>query len=498
MFNTVLIANRGEIALRVIRTCRDMGIRTVAVYSDVDQNALHVINADQAVHIGPAPPSESYLNVEKLMDACKATGAEALHPGYGFLSEQAVLARACADAGVTFIGPPPEAMELLGSKTASRAMMVDHGVPVAPGVAGQDWTPDSLVAAANELGFPVLLKASAGGGGKGMRAVESADSLQADYEAAVREAESAFGDGTVYLEKLLHSPRHIEFQILADTHGNCIHLGERECSIQRRHQKIIEETPSTVVDEDLRERMGAVAVNAAQAAGYTNAGTVEFLLDADGKFYFLEMNARLQVEHPITEMVTGVDLVRQQVLVAAGEQLTLTQDDVAARGHAIECRVYAEDPAQQFMPSPGKILALHEPRGPGIRCDSGVYSGCTVPMEYDPILAKLIAFGEDRETARLRMVNALKSYVVLGIHTPIPYLRDILEHPEFIAGNTPNDFLPQHFPEWTAPQTHALEALALAAMAARVKPAGAVRGVDGVAPGIPSPWQTLGEWRSYA
>lgn len=496
MFDSILIANRGEIALRVIRTCRDLGIKTIAVYSDADESALHVINADTAVHIGPAAPGESYLNIEKIIDACKQTGAQALHPGYGFLSEQPTLARACAEAGITFIGPGAEAMEILGSKTASRALMVEHGVPVTPGTKAEAWTPDSLKQAAEGIGYPLLLKASAGGGGKGMRTVLSAATLQADYEAAVREAESAFGDGTVYIEKLVEQPRHIEFQILADTRGNCIHLGERECSIQRRHQKIIEETPSTFVDPDLRRRMGEVAVNAALAAGYANAGTVEFLVDKHKNFYFLEMNARLQVEHPVTEMVTGLDIVKAQIQIAAGEPLHLTQEDIVPRGHAIECRIYAEDAEQQFMPSPGKILLLHEPRGPGIRVDSGVYSGYTVPLEYDPILAKLIAFGEDRETARRRMLSALKSYVVLGIKTPIAYLRDLLEHEDFVTGHTQTDFVPRNFGTWTSPRTLELEALALTAMAARVAPsAPAGRGAATDSADIPSPWETLGDWR---
>lgn len=494
MFESVLIANRGEIAVRVMRTCRALGITTIAVYSEVDADALHVAHADTAVCIGAAPPSESYLNIDRIMDACRQTGAQALHPGYGFLAEQPALARACADAGVAFVGPPPEAMEVLGSKIASRALMTSHGVPLMPGTSTEAWTPESLAAAAEDIGYPLLLKASAGGGGKGMRAVSGPDTLQASYEAAHREAAAAFGDGAIFIEKLLAKPRHIEFQILADHHGHCLHLGERECSIQRRYQKIIEETPSPFLDPELRARMGEVAVNAAQAAGYTNAGTVEFLVDEDRSFYFLEMNARLQVEHPVTEMVTGLDLVRHQLDIAAGEKLSLTQDQVHARGHAIQCRIYAEDPAQGFMPSPGRILALREPRGPGVRVDGGVYPGYTVPLEYDPILAKLIAYGEDRETARQRLLLALRDYAVLGIETSIPYLLAVLAHPEFIAGQTQTDFLPTHFADWKPDRGLEREALVAAALAARLAPTHSTGG-GREAPGIASPWETLGAWR---
>ncbi|MBK7974662.1 MAG: acetyl-CoA carboxylase biotin carboxylase subunit [Deltaproteobacteria bacterium] len=498
MIRKVLIANRGEIAVRIIRTCRELGLGTVAVYSDVDARALHVLEADEAVHLGAAAPAESYLNVAKLMDACRATGADALHPGYGFLSERPLIAEACSENGVTFIGPPPHAMQLLGSKTESRKLMMEHGVPVTPGTPAEDWTVPRLAAAAGKLGYPVLLKAAAGGGGKGMRVVFGPETIEADHAAAVREATSAFGDGTVYLEKMVMSPRHVEVQILADQHGRCIHLGERECSIQRRHQKIIEESPSVVVDEDLRNRMGEVAVRAAQAAGYTNAGTVEFLVDADRNFYFLEINARLQVEHPVTEAVTGIDLVKKQIEVAAGEPLGLTQSDVVRRGHAIEVRIYAEDPAHDFRPSPGKILAYEEPQGPGIRVDSGVYAGYTVPFEYDPILAKLIAFGDDRETARRRLVKALDRFTVLGIATPTAYLRDILNHPAFVAGELATDFLTKHFAAWKQPTAHELEAVVAAALAARSRPArAAATGSAAADPNVlgpDSPWNRLGAW----
>jgi len=493
-FERILIANRGEIAVRIMRTCRALGIETVAIYSDADARALHVLQADQAVHIGASTPAESYLNIEKIIAACQSSGASGLHPGYGFLSEQPALGRACREAGITFIGPTPEAQELLGSKTASRALMKSKGVSTTPGTEAQAWTPDSLAAAAAEIGFPLLLKAAAGGGGKGMRAVRAGEDLFVAFESAQREALSAFGDGSIFVEKLIEKPRHVEIQILADEHGNCIHLGERECSIQRRHQKVIEETPSVAVDAELRARMGEVAVAAALAAGYTSAGTVEFLLDAEGGFYFLEMNARLQVEHPVTEMVTGIDLVRAQIQIAAGEKLELTQEEVIPRGHAIEVRIYAEDPARDFMPSPGKILALAEPTGPGIRCDSGVYAGFEVPLDYDPILAKLIAFGENREVARRRMVSALESYVVLGIETPIAFLRDVLRHEAFISGETQTDFIPQHFANWQAEQTLGHEAVALVALAARLRANVVTTGTSSETVGPPSPWQTLGGW----
>ncbi len=496
MLKKILIANRGEIAVRIIRTCRALGIGTVAVYSDVDAKALHVQEADEAVALGAAAPAESYLNVAKLMDACRATGADALHPGYGFLSERPVLARACRETGVTFIGPPPDAMEVLGSKTESRKLMIARGVPVTPGTPAEDWTVPRLAAAAEKLGYPVLLKAAAGGGGKGMRVVFGPQTLEADHAAAVREALSAFGDGTVYLEKMVKSPRHVEVQILADQHGNCIHLGERECSIQRRHQKIVEESPSMIVDDELRARMGEVAVRAAQAAGYTNAGTVEFLVDPERNFYFLEINARLQVEHPVTELVTGLDLVQKQIEIAAGEPLGLTQADVVRRGHAIEVRIYAEDPAHDFRPSPGTLLAYEEPRGPGIRVDSGVYAGYTVPLEYDPILAKLIAFGDDRESARRRLVHALERYTVLGVATATAYLRDILSHPAFVAGNLATDFIPKHFSDWKPPANHELAAVVAAALAARSRPARAAGATGNLTESADeaSPWNRLGAW----
>lgn len=495
MFEKVLVANRGEIAVRVMRTLSEMGIGTVAVYSEVDEKALHVLCADEAVCLGPAVPAQSYLDIEKIIDAAKRTKASAIHPGYGFLSENPRFSQACLDAGITFIGPPPEAMELLASKTASRRTMAEHGVPIIPGAESANWDEDSLRGEAEKLGFPVLLKAAGGGGGKGMRTVRAASELLDAYSAAQREAQAAFGDGTIYMEKLLAAPRHVEFQVLLDTQGNGVHLGERECSIQRRHQKIVEESPCTVLDPELRAAMGETAVRAARAAGYVNAGTVEFLLDADRRFYFLEINARLQVEHPITEAVTGIDIVRKQVEIASGRPLGLRQEEIRPRGHAIECRIYAEDPAANFLPCPGTILALTEPVGPGIRVDSGIYAGYTVPIEYDPILAKVIAYGENREVARRRMISALSGYAALGIKTPVSYLRAILEHEEFIRGNTDTGFLPRYFADWKPPDKLALEALVLAVLAPRVRPAAAIQAPSPDRSQFPSPFQTLGHWR---
>ncbi|MGH9531439.1 MAG: acetyl-CoA carboxylase biotin carboxylase subunit [Terriglobales bacterium] len=441
MFRKILIANRGEIAVRIVRACREMGIRSVAVYSDVDRAALHVRRADEAFSIGPAPAAESYLNPAKLLEAAHRSGAEAIHPGYGFLSEDAAFARACADARVKFIGPSPAAMDAMGSKTSARRSMQAAGVPVVPGtMQGVKSTAEAKGAAA-EIGYPVLIKASAGGGGKGMRVVESAAELASALEAACSEALRAFGSDEVYLEKLLVNPRHIEVQVLGDEHGNLVHLGERECSLQRRHQKVLEESPSPLVDPALRARMGEAAVRVAHAAGYTSAGTVEFLLDADRNFYFLEMNTRLQVEHPVTEMVTGLDLVEWQIRIAAGEPLTFTQEEVELRGHAIECRIYAEDPDNNFFPSPGRITRLRTPSGSGIREDSGVYEGWTVPLDYDPLLAKLIVHAPSRGQALARLGRALDEYLVGGIKTNVALFQRILRHPDFAAGRLDTGFL---------------------------------------------------------
>jgi acetyl-CoA carboxylase, biotin carboxylase subunit len=440
MFTKILIANRGEIAVRVIRACREMGIRSVAVFSEVDRGALHVTQADEAYAIGPAAARESYLNIPRILDVARKSRAEAIHPGYGFLSENAQFAAACADAGVKFIGPPPAAMELMGSKTRARQAMQAANVPLVPGSA-KGLSVSEAEELAAEIGYPVMIKAAAGGGGKGMRLVREPADLPSSFQTAKSEALRSFNDGEIYLEKYLETPRHIEIQVLADEHGNVISLGERECSVQRRHQKVIEEAPSAIVDSDLRSRMGAVAVQAAKSAGYTNAGTVEFLVDAQRNFYFLEMNTRLQVEHPVTEMVTGLDLVQLQFRIAAGEKLPFRQDDIQLRGHALECRVYAEDPDNNFFPSPGRIAKLLRPSGPGIREDSGVYEGWTVPLDYDPMLSKLIAYAPDRDSAVRRMRRALDEYFVAGIKTNLPLFRRILDHPDFINARIDTGFL---------------------------------------------------------
>jgi len=441
MFQKILIANRGEIAVRVIRACHELGICAVAVYSDVDRAALHVRQADEAYPLGAPAASESYLHMRKILDVAERSGADAIHPGYGFLSENAKFARACADAGVKFIGPPAAAMEAMGSKTRARQAMERAGVPFVPGTSrGLESLAEAEQVAAR-IGYPIMLKAAAGGGGKGMRLVDSPAELKSALESAKSEAERSFGDSEVYIEKAILDPRHIEMQVLADEHGNTVYLGERECSLQRRHQKVVEEAPSPVVDADMRRRMGEVAVRVAEAAGYTNAGTVEFLVDPEKNFYFLEMNTRLQVEHPVTELVTGLDLVHLQIHIANGERLPFTQDDVNIRGHAIECRIYAEDPDNHYFPSPGKITLLLGPSGPGIRRDSGMYEGWTVPMEYDPLLAKLIGYGTDRNQAISRLTRALNEYFVGGIKANISLFRRILSHPEFRAGRMDTGFL---------------------------------------------------------
>jgi acetyl-CoA carboxylase biotin carboxylase subunit len=434
----VLVANRGEIAVRVMRTCRELGIVPAAVYSDPDRHALHVRLADEAYALPGAAPRDTYLNQEKILDAARKAGAEAIHPGYGFLSENASFSRACRESGIIFIGPGPESIEMMGEKTRARETMSRAGVAVVPG------TPpladeEEARAAAGRIGYPVLIKAAGGGGGKGMRKVERPAELGGAFEACRREALSAFGDGRVYIEKFLREPHHIEFQVLADGTGKAVHLFERECSVQRRHQKIIEETPSPLMTEELREEMGEAAVKAARACGYVNAGTIEFLVDADRRFYFLEMNTRLQVEHPITEMITGVDLVAKQIEIAAGG--TLRGFAPERRGHAVECRIYAEDPWNGFIPSPGLVRRLAVPGGPGIRDDSGVYAGFTIPLEYDPLISKLVAWGESRERALARMRRALEEYQIVGIRTNIPYLRRILAHPDFAKGRYDTQFI---------------------------------------------------------
>jgi acetyl-CoA carboxylase biotin carboxylase subunit len=441
MFKKILIANRGEIAVRVLRACHEMGIAAVVVYSDVDRTALHVRKSDEAYPIGTAAASESYLNIGKILDVAKRSGADAIHPGYGFLSENAKFARACADAGVKFIGPTAAAMEVMGSKTRARQAMEKAGVPFVPGTSRGIESVEEAQQVAARIGYPVMLKAAAGGGGKGMRLVDAAEQLKSSLEAARSEAERSFGDSEVYIEKAIVNPRHIEMQVLADEHSNTVYLGERECSLQRRHQKVLEEAPSPIVDAQMRKRMGEVAVRVAQAARYTNAGTIEFLVDQEKNFYFLEMNTRLQVEHPVTELVTGLDLVHLQIRIAAGENLPFTQEDVNIRGHAVECRIYAEDPDNNYFPSPGKISLLLEPSGPGIRLDSGMYEGWDVPIDYDPLLAKLIGYGTDREQAIARLRRALNEYFVGGIKTNISLFRRILHDADFRAAKLDTGFL---------------------------------------------------------
>jgi acetyl-CoA carboxylase biotin carboxylase subunit len=443
MFRKVLVANRGEIAVRIVRALQELGISSVAVYSDADRASLAVRIADEAVHLGPAPSRDSYLRIDKIIDAARRTGAEAIHPGYGFLSENAAFPEACVDVGIVFIGPPASAIRAVGSKTAARRVAIAAGAPVVPGTEQPVHDPAEARVIAGRIGYPVLLKAVSGGGGKGMRRVDR----EADLESALRDASSealrSFQNDEVYIEKLVLEPRHIEIQVLGDHHGHMIHLGERECSIQRRHQKVIEECPSPVMLEhpELRAQMGEAALKIARAAGYTNAGTCEFLVDADRNFYFLEMNTRLQVEHPVTELATGLDLVHWQLRIASGEPLTLCQDDIAWRGSAIECRIYAEDPDNGFLPSPGRITFLEQPSGPGIRLDSGVYQGFNVPLDYDPMLAKLIAWAPSRDAAIARMRRALSEYVVEGIRTNIAWFDEILSDPDFVAGRMSTDLL---------------------------------------------------------
>lgn len=444
MFQRVLIANRGEIAVRILRACRELGIETVAVYSDVDRCALHVRYADAAYYIGPAPSRESYLRIDRVIDAARKSCADAIHPGYGFLSENPDLAIACKEANIAFIGPPADAIAAMGDKVAARRLMQAAGVPIIPGTE-TDLQDEEILRRAQQIGFPVFIKAAAGGGGKGMRLVQNQGELERSLRAARREAANAFGDDRVYLEKAIQGARHVEIQVLADAHGNVIHLGERECSIQRRHQKLIEESPSPAVGADLRRRMGEIAVRAAAASGYVNAGTVEFLLDGDGNFYFLEMNTRLQVEHPITESVTGVDIVKEQLWIAAGQALCCKQYDVQVKGWAIECRITAEDPFNGFLPSGGRVTGLFQPSGPGVRIDSGIYEGFVVSTHYDPLLAKLIVWGKDRNEAISRMRRALQEYRITGVETCIPFHKQALETDGFIRGEYDTSFLENHF-----------------------------------------------------
>lgn len=473
MFRKILIANRGEIAVRILRACRELGIPCVTVFSEVDRKSLHVRLSGEAYGIGPAASRESYLRIDKLMDVARRSGCDALHPGYGFLAENPALPRACAEAGLTFIGPSAEAMEALGSKTAGRQLARRSNVPIVPGANEPIENPEDAQTLAQNMGYPVLLKAVAGGGGKGMRVVAHDADFRAAWRDASSEALNAFGDARLYLEKYLERPRHVEIQIFADAHGRVVSLGERECSVQRRHQKVIEEAPSAIVTPDLRKKMGDAAVRLARAAGYINAGTVEFLVDAHLNFYFLEVNTRLQVEHPVTEQVTGLDLVKLQIAIAAGHRLPFAWETITPRGHAMEVRLYAEDPDNNFFPSPGKILSRHEPSGPGIRLDEGVYGGWTVPMDYDPLLGKLIAWGNSREEAIARLRRALEEYSVTGIKTNAALFRRILTEPEFVRAEIHTKWLDELLhraapPEKTPAAPAALGAESKAADAAAI------------------------------
>jgi acetyl-CoA carboxylase biotin carboxylase subunit len=498
MFKKILIANRGEIAVRVIRACHEMGIAAVVVYSEVDRAALHVRKADEAYPLGAAAASESYLNIPKILDVAKRSGADAIHPGYGFLSENAKFAQACVDADVKFIGPTAAAMEAMGSKTRARQAMEKAGVPFVPGTSRgvESFAEAENVAA--KIGYPVMLKAAAGGGGKGMRLVHASEQLMSSWESARSEAERSFGDSEVYIEKAIVNPRHIEMQVLADEYGNTVYLGERECSLQRRHQKVLEEAPSPLVDADMRHRMGDVAVRVAKAAAYTNAGTVEFLVDQQKNFYFLEMNTRLQVEHPITELITGLDLVHLQIRLAAGEKLPFKQDEIQIRGHAIECRIYAEDPDNNYFPSPGKISLLLQPEGPGIRIDEGMYEGWSVPIEYDPLLAKLIGFGTDRDQAIARLTRALNEYFVGGIKTNISLFRHILGDADFRAAKLDTGFLDRMLKRIDdRPDNSGAATVAAIAAGIFAALAGVASGLGNgaVASGLLAGYQTASKWK---
>ncbi|MCC7161083.1 MAG: acetyl-CoA carboxylase biotin carboxylase subunit [Anaerolineae bacterium] len=440
MFKKLLVANRGEIAVRILRACRELGVETVAVYSDADRNALHVRYADEAYNIGPAPARESYLRIDKMIEVALRAKANAIHPGYGFLAENAQFARAVTAAGIVFVGPPASAIHAMGNKVEARRLALQVGAPVVPGVY-DTLSDEAILAAANEIGYPVMIKAAAGGGGKGMRRVDSAQELPNALARAHSEALQAFGDDSVYIEKALTGVRHVEFQVLADNKGNVIHLGERECSLQRRHQKLVEEAPSVVVDEALRERMGNAAVKIAQAANYVNAGTLEFLVDRDSNFYFLEMNTRLQVEHPVTELVTGVDIVKEKIRIASGRPLSHRQENIIIRGWAIECRITAEDPFNNFMPSIGKIASLNEPTGPGVRLETGLYEGMEVSLFYDPLIAKLVVWGETRAAAIVRMRRALSEFNIMGVSTSIPFHQRIMESTNFMGGHFDTNFV---------------------------------------------------------
>jgi acetyl-CoA carboxylase biotin carboxylase subunit len=491
LFRKVLVANRGEIAVRVIRTCRVLGIPTVAVFSDADRTSRHVREADEAVSIGPAEARESYLSIDRVLAAARAVGADAVHPGYGFLSQSGDFADAVKGAGLVFVGPPGDVHRRMGDKKAARRLMAAAGVPVVPGYDGDEQSDTRLLAEARAIGWPVMLKPSRGGGGKGMRVVAREEGFLDALAASRREARGAFGDDAMVLERFIERPRHVEVQVMADAQGRTVHLGERECSVQRRHQKVVEETPSPALDGAGREALCAAGVAAARAVGYLNAGTVEFLLSPDGTYFFLEMNTRLQVEHPVTEAVTGLDLVRLQLEVAAGHPLSVAQVDVAPRGHALECRLYAEDPHNDDLPSPGRVVHLSEPEGPGIRVDSGLDAGSEVSVHYDPLLSKVITWGQDRPEAIERMRDALRRTVVLGVVTNLARLRAIVEHPAFAAGKLHTGFIEEHLTELVPSPCPPLEAIAAAAAAlSRRSSAG-----DGSRRSAPDPWSTLGAWR---
>jgi acetyl-CoA carboxylase biotin carboxylase subunit len=498
-FRKVLIANRGEIAVRIIRACRELGIVTVALYSEVDRTALHVRYADEAYLCGPPPARESYLNIDRILEVAKEAGAEAIHPGYGFLAENAEFARRCGESGVVFIGPRPETIESMGDKVVARKTMAEAGVPIVPGTTDK-LSDEEAVEFAEKIGFPVMVKATAGGGGKGMRFVESAQDLEQAVKRARSEARASFGDDSIYVEKFVERPRHIEMQILGDRAGNSVHLFERECSIQRRHQKVIEEAPANRCPPMLREEMGAAAVAAAKAVGYEGAGTVEFLVDAHHNFYFLEMNTRVQVEHPVTEMVTGVDVVKTGIRIAAGQRLPFSQEQLGINGWAIECRIYAEDPEHNFRPSPGEILVYRPPGGPGVRNDSGVYPGATVPVYYDPMISKLVCWGQNRNEAIERMRRALHEFLIKGIKTSIPFHRVVMEHPTFLSGRFDTGFIEKEILATDTRLPVDEEELRVAVMLGaidtyrrdRQRAARSERGASG---GEHSGWKGYGRWR---
>ena len=448
MFDKILIANRGEIAVRIIRACREMGIKTVAVYSEADRDSLHTLLADEAICIGPAPSNQSYLNMERILAATVAMKAEAIHPGFGFLSENARFAELCQKCSIAFIGPSAEIINKMGNKSAARKTMVEAGVPVVPGSKEPVYTVEEALKMAKEIGFPVMIKASSGGGGKGMRVSWSEEDFEANFQNAQMESVKGFSDDTMYLERFVENPRHIEFQIMADKYGNVVHLGERDCSIQRRHQKVLEESPSIAISEELRKKMGETAVKAAKAVGYENAGTIEFLLDKNKNFYFMEMNTRIQVEHPVTELVSGLDLIKEQIRVAAGEKLSVTQKDIRIQGHAIECRINAENPAKNFMPCPGKITNIHIPGGNGVRVDTHIYNEYKVPANYDSMLMKLIVYDKDRASAIAKMRSALGEVIIEGIETNIDFQYEILENEAFQKGDTDTGFIEKYFPDY--------------------------------------------------